>query len=121
MAQSIIKIEESSVEVNIDYSNIKIDARIVNMGDLNIQMGGGEEDPASPDFGEDNPEKLKAKRRIINGITQGASIRGAFGFLLFNFVYDNTYNYYNVLYSCRVSTHSHSPLNKGYESFVNTI
>jgi len=66
----------------IDYANIRIDAKIVGMGDMNIDMGGGE-DPASPDFGEGDPEKLKAKRRIINGITQGASIRGAFGFMLF--------------------------------------
>lgn len=62
----------------IDYSNIKIDAKIVDMGDLNTGMGGGEESldnmPA---------EAEKAKRRIINGITQGASIRGAFGFMLF--------------------------------------
>jgi hypothetical protein len=67
----------------IDYANIKIDAKIVGLGDLDIQMGEDEEDPTSPDFGEDDPEKLKAKRRIINGITQGASIRGAFGFMLF--------------------------------------
>jgi hypothetical protein len=67
----------------IDYANIRIDAKIVNMNDLNIDMGSNEEDPTTPDFGEDDPEKLKAKRRIINGITQGASIRGAFGFLIF--------------------------------------
>jgi hypothetical protein len=67
----------------IDYANIKIDAKIVGMGDLDIQMDQDSEDPASPDFGEDDPEKLKAKRRIINGITQGASIRGAFAFALF--------------------------------------
>jgi hypothetical protein len=67
----------------IDYANIKIDAKIVDMGDLNIQQPPPNEDPTSPDFGEDDPEKLKAKRRIINGITQGASIRGAFGFMLF--------------------------------------
>jgi hypothetical protein len=67
----------------IDYANIKIDAEIVDMGDLNIQQPPPDEDPASPDFGQDDPEKLKAKRRIINGITQGASIRGAFGFMLF--------------------------------------
>jgi hypothetical protein len=62
----------------IDYANIKIDAKIVDMGDLNMGMGGGEESldnmPA---------EAEKAKRRIINGITQGASVRGAFGFMLF--------------------------------------
>jgi hypothetical protein len=70
----------------IDYANIKIDAKIVGMGDLNIQQpppNPPNEDPTSPDFGQDDPEKLKAKRRIINGITQGASIRGAFGFMLF--------------------------------------
>ena len=67
----------------IDYANIKIDAKIVGLDDLDIQMDQNSEDPALPDFGEDDPEKLKAKRRIINGITQGASIRGAFGFMLF--------------------------------------
>lgn len=62
----------------IDYANIKIDAKIVGMGDLNIGMGNDEESL-------DNipQEAEKAKRRIINGITQGASIRGAFGFMLF--------------------------------------
>ena len=67
----------------IDYANIKIDGQIVGMNDLDIPNPPPSEDPTSPDFGEDDPEKLKAKRRIINGITQGASIRGAFGFLLF--------------------------------------
>ena len=67
----------------IDYANIKIDAKIVGMGDMNMQEPPPQEDPTQPDFGEDDPEKLKAKRRIINGITQGASIRGAFGFMLF--------------------------------------
>jgi hypothetical protein len=67
----------------IDYANIKIDAQIVPMGALAIKVPAGSEEVGSPDFGEDDPEKLKAKRRIINGITQGASIRGAFGFMLF--------------------------------------
>jgi hypothetical protein len=67
----------------VDYANIKIDAKIVGMGDIQLPEPQPQEDPALPDFGEDDPEKLKAKRRIINGITQGASIRGAFGFLLF--------------------------------------
>jgi hypothetical protein len=67
----------------VDYANIRIDAKIVGLGDLDIQMDQNSEDPTLPDFGEDDPEKLKAKRRIINGITQGASIRGAFGFMLF--------------------------------------
>jgi len=62
----------------IEYANIKIDAKIVGLGDLNIQPGDGE-------VSMDNTpaEAEKAKRRIINGITQGASIRGAFGFMLF--------------------------------------
>ena len=65
----------------IDYANIKIIASIGN--DMDIEMNPNNEDPATPDFGEDDPEKMKAKRRIINGITQGASVRGAFGFMLF--------------------------------------
>ena len=66
----------------VDYANIKIEAEIVSMGDLNIEVSSNEEE-VTPDFGEDDPEKMKAKRRIINGITQGASIRGAFAFVLF--------------------------------------
>jgi hypothetical protein len=67
----------------IDYANIKIDAKIVGLNDLDIPNPPPQDDPALPNFGEDDPEKMKAKRRIINGITQGASIRGAFGFMLF--------------------------------------
>ena len=66
----------------VDYANIRIDAEIVSMGDLNIELG-SEEEEVTPEFGDDDPEKMKAKRRIINGITQGASIRGAFAFVLF--------------------------------------
>ena len=73
----------------VDYANIKIDAKIVNLNDLDIPNPPEGEDPASPDFGEDDEEKMKAKRRIINGITQGASIRGAFGFMLFKEYIDN--------------------------------
>ena len=63
----------------IDYANIKIEAEIVGMDDLDIKSTSGvpiDELPATE-------ETEKAKRRIINGITQGASIRGAFGFMLF--------------------------------------
>jgi len=62
----------------IDYANIKIDAKIVTMGDLKIPE---ESDEVSVD--DTPPEAEQAKRRIINGITQGASIRGSFAFLLF--------------------------------------
>ena len=60
----------------IDYANIRIDAKIED----NIDLGGSEGEP-EPEF--PTPEFLKAKRRIINGITQGASIRGSFAFYLF--------------------------------------
>jgi len=63
----------------IDYANIRIDAEIVGMGDMNI--GSGEDETPSEDV--NTPEAVLAKRRIINGITQGASIRGAFAFYLF--------------------------------------
>jgi hypothetical protein len=60
----------------IDYANIKIDAKIGE----DIGSGGSpSEEPPS----EIPAEAEKARRRIINGITQGASIRGAFGFMLF--------------------------------------
>jgi hypothetical protein len=62
----------------IDYANIKIDAKIVTMGDLNIP-----EEPDEVPVDQTPPEAAQAKRRIINGITQGASIRGSFAFLLF--------------------------------------
>jgi hypothetical protein len=62
----------------IDYANIKIDAKIVPMGNLNIP-----EEPDEVDVDQTPPEAEQAKRRIINGITQGASIRGSFAFLLF--------------------------------------
>jgi hypothetical protein len=62
----------------IDYANIKIDAKIVPMSDLKIPE---ESDEVPVD--QTPPEAQQAKRRIINGITQGASIRGSFAFLLF--------------------------------------
>ena len=62
----------------INFQNIKIDAKIVGMGDMNIKMNKGEVSA------ENAPtEAEKAKRTIIKGIGQGASIRGAFGFALF--------------------------------------
>ena len=65
----------------IDYANIRIDAKIVTMGGISIPPP--TEDPSSPNFGEGDPDLMKAKRRIINGITQGASVRGSFAFYLF--------------------------------------
>jgi len=62
----------------IDYANIKIDAKIGD--DMNLGSGATDETPTEDITA---PEALKAKRRIINGITQGASIRGSFAFYLF--------------------------------------
>jgi hypothetical protein len=62
----------------IDYANIKIDAKIGD--DMNLGAGTSDETPTED---LNTPEALKAKRRIINGITQGASIRGSFAFYLF--------------------------------------
>ena len=62
----------------IDYTNIKIDAKIVTQGALTLPEPEEDEEPVDEaDIPADN------KRRIINGITQGASVRGAFGFLSF--------------------------------------
>ena len=63
----------------IDYANIKIDAKIVVMDALDIPQG----QPGEVSIDNTPAEAEKAKRRIINGITQGASIRCAFGFMLF--------------------------------------
>jgi hypothetical protein len=62
----------------LDYANIKIDAK--------IESGNMAPPPQSQDETELDdlgPNEETKKRRIINGITQGASIRGSFGFLLF--------------------------------------
>ena len=61
----------------IDYANIRIDAKIED----NINLSSSEDETSVEDA--NTPEALKAKRRIINGITQGASIRGSFAFYLF--------------------------------------
>ena len=59
----------------LDYANVKIDAKISDDIFQN-DADGEDESPA-----ENAP--MEKKRRIINGITQGASVRGSFGFLLF--------------------------------------
>jgi hypothetical protein len=64
----------------VDYANIKIEAKI-DPNDTSHQSQDSEPPTQSPEV--PNADFLKAKRRIINGITQGASIRGAFGFMLF--------------------------------------
>ena len=72
----------------IERENINIDAKIVQdppelNGDMKMKMGDGDEEDEEDedDLINISPE---IKRRIINGISQGASIRGAFAFYLFN-------------------------------------
>lgn len=69
----------------IEYADIQIDAKIVPKSEIKplTNLDPDEEDPAAPDFGDQDFEKLKAKRRIINGITQGAALKGVFSFLEF--------------------------------------
>lgn len=63
----------------IDYSDIEIDAKIIQDGKVSISNHkSGDEDNNSPENAPDD-----TKRRLINAITQGASIRGAFAYLLF--------------------------------------
>ena len=64
----------------ITYANIRIDAKIVPQQE--VQLNQNKPDPISSNNPE-LPDYVMAKRRIINGITQGASVRGAFAFLLF--------------------------------------
>ena len=63
----------------IDYSDIRIEASLGSGGDIQEPE---EEEEESEDGGMETMD-LEKKRRIINGITQGASIRGSFSFLLF--------------------------------------
>ena len=49
----------------IDYANIKIDAKIVNLNDLNIpDPPPSQEDPSLPDFGTDDPEIEQIKESV---------------------------------------------------------
>jgi hypothetical protein len=62
----------------IKYANIKIDAKIVPQSEVQVNPSKNK-----PKQSCNLPGCVRAKRRIINGITQGASVRGAFAFLLF--------------------------------------
>lgn len=62
----------------INYANIKIKAKIITDGPKVEPNEPGDDEPVDQ---ADIPDAIK--RRVINGITQGASIRGSFGFLLF--------------------------------------
>lgn len=67
----------------LDYANVKIDAKIVNMGQVQQNEDKNEDEISVDEIPSTDTEAMEKKRRIINGITQGASVRGTFGFLLF--------------------------------------
>ena len=71
----------------LDYANVKIDAKIVGMGQVqqndNNDDNEDEDEISIDEISPEDTEAMEKKRRIINGITQGASVRGTFGFLLF--------------------------------------
>jgi|TARA_R110002167_G_scaffold97928_1_gene257961 hypothetical protein len=66
----------------IDYNEIRIDATLGAPFTLEPPEE-EEEEQEEPTLAPDSNIDLEKKRRIINAITQGASIRGAFSFLLF--------------------------------------
>ena len=84
----------------IKYSKIKINAKI---GEGKLPKGeAGEEEEEQPNINLPQPTLTgEKKRRIINCITQGASIRGTFAFLLFreylDDLGDDMINRYNEL------------------------
>jgi hypothetical protein len=67
----------------LDYANVKIDAKIVGMGQVQQNEDKDEDEISVDEIPSTDTEAMEKKRRIINGITQGASVRGTFGFLLF--------------------------------------
>jgi hypothetical protein len=67
----------------LDYANVKIDAKIVGMGEVKQNDSEDEDETPVDEIPSTDTEAMEKKRRIINGITQGASVRGSFGFLLF--------------------------------------
>lgn len=68
----------------IEYSNIKLDLKIIqDVGELSGSLS-DDEDEVDADLAPEN-----YKRRVINAISQGAAVRGAFWFMLFREYLDN--------------------------------
>lgn len=66
----------------IDYANIRIDAKIVGRGEIKAKPDNEESCPTCQAAIEDEDMDYQiAKTRVINGITQGAAVRGGFSFL----------------------------------------
>jgi len=72
----------------IDYANIQIDGKIVQGSAADLAKNNLDDEENTDDV-EDAPENYK--RRVINGITQGSAIRGAFAFLIFKDYLDELY------------------------------
>lgn len=67
----------------IEYADIEIEANIQDQINLNIPDKEEDEDENKEGYPSDKINILSHKRKIINGITQGSAIRGAFAFYLF--------------------------------------
>lgn len=72
----------------IDYAKFKIDAKLTTMADVNASL-----DEAESGQGE-HPISDEEKRRLINNITQGASVRATSGYTFYEF-YTNYINSIN--------------------------
>lgn len=71
LEQLAIRMIEDIYPIIIE-DNIKIDAKITNVADVNQSL--------DENINENSPE---AKRRVINGLTQGAALNGTFSFYMF--------------------------------------
>lgn len=71
LEQLAIQMVEDMYPIVIE-DNIKIDAKITSVADVNQSL--------DENINESTPE---AKRRVINGITQGAALNGTFSFYMF--------------------------------------
>ena len=90
---SLIKIAVDIVEETypiVGYNNIRIEAILGDGGDVSVNNVNAEEEEEEEEEegGIETPEEEGStdqdkKRRLINAITQGASVKGAFTFLMF--------------------------------------
>ena len=69
----------------VEQTGIELDAQLVNPGDLNMQQAN---EPDEEQVGQFIEKAGIDKRRIINAITQGASIRGTKAYYIFNDLLD---------------------------------
>jgi hypothetical protein len=72
----------------VEQTGIELDADIVIPGDLNMQQSNQADTPSEEEVEEFVEKSGIDKRRIINAITQGASIRGTKAYYIFNDILD---------------------------------